>query len=153
MYKRQVFQYSDTASSRAEINLLTRKLEVGRVAIVGLGGTGGYVLDLVTKTPVREIHIFDGDTFSNHNAFRAPGAASLEELRARPFKVQYFHGIYSRMHRGIVPHPVYVDVTNVQVLGDMDFVFLCLEGVAARTLIVTALREACLLYTSPSPRD
>ena len=100
------------------------------------------VLDLVTKTPVREIHIFDGDTFSNHNAFRAPGAASLEELRARPFKVQYFHGIYSRMHRGIVPHPVYVDVTNVQVLGDMDFVFLCLEGVAARTLIVTALREA-----------
>lgn len=140
--EQSVFEYSDTASSRAEINLLTRKLEVGRVAIVGLGGTGGYVLDLVAKTPVQEIHIFDGDTFSNHNAFRAPGAPSLEELRARPFKVQYFHSIYSRMHRGIVPRPVYVDGTNVQLLRDMDFVFLCLEGVAARTLIVTALREA-----------
>lgn len=66
----------------------------------------------------------------------------MEELRARPSKVQYFHGIYSRMHRGIMPRPVYVDALNVQLLREMDFVFLCLEGVAARSLIVLALREA-----------
>jgi tRNA A37 threonylcarbamoyladenosine dehydratase len=65
-----VFKYIDTASSRAEINLIARKLELGKIAIVGLGGTGAYVLDLVAKTPVREIHLFDGDTFFQHNAFR-----------------------------------------------------------------------------------
>src|SRR3989344_6523182 len=47
-----VFKYLDTASSRAEINIATTKLEQTKVAIVGVGGTGSYVLDLVAKTPV-----------------------------------------------------------------------------------------------------
>ncbi|AFZ67176.1 ThiF family adenylyltransferase [Deinococcus peraridilitoris] len=135
-----VFHYRDTASSRAEINLLARKLEVEKIAIVGLGGTGGYMLDLVAKTPVKQIHIFDGDTFSNHNAFRAPGAPTLEDLRDRPQKAAYFHDIYSRMHRGIVCHDFYIEQSNVHLLTEMDFVFICLEGVAARNLVVSALR-------------
>ena len=69
-----------------------------RVAIVGLGGTGSYVLDFVAKTPVQEIHLFDGDEFLTHNAFRAPGAASLEALRRKPKKVDYLAAIYSNMH-------------------------------------------------------
>ena len=53
---------------------------------MGLGGTGSYVLDLVAKTPVWEIHLFDGDAFLQHNAFRSPGAPSLDELEAQPPK-------------------------------------------------------------------
>jgi hypothetical protein len=67
-----VFHYFDTASSRAGITAVTAKLALGTVGIVGLGGTGSYVLDLVAKTPVRKIHLFDGDRMLNHNAFRAP---------------------------------------------------------------------------------
>jgi len=74
-----VFKYIDTASSRAGINVPTQKLELARIAIVGVGGTGSYVLDLVAKTPVKEIHLFDGDVFLSHNAFRAPSAASSDE--------------------------------------------------------------------------
>lgn len=44
-----VFNYIDTASSRAGINAVTRKLELENVAIVGLGGTGSYVLDLICR--------------------------------------------------------------------------------------------------------
>jgi len=70
-----VFKYIDTASPRAEIGAVTAKLAtVNKVAIVGLGGTGSYVLDFVAKTPVGEIHLFDGDEFLQHNAFRTPGA-------------------------------------------------------------------------------
>ena len=69
-----VFNYIDTASSRAEIDVVTNKLKSKRIAIIGLGGTGSYVLDQLAKTPVREIHLFDGDLFLQHNAFRAPGA-------------------------------------------------------------------------------
>src|SRR6185312_8162152 len=57
------FQYPDTASGRVGITNVTRKLELARVGIFGVGGTGYYVLDLVAKTPVREIAIFDDDTF------------------------------------------------------------------------------------------
>jgi hypothetical protein len=123
-----VFNYVDTASSRAEITAVSRRLEIARVAIVGVGGTGSYVLDLVSKTPVNEIHIFDGDVFSQHNAFRSPGAASIDELRQKPRKVAYFAEKYAGMRRGIVPHPYRVDAADADELRDMDFVFLCLDG-------------------------
>ena len=84
-----VFNYTETASDRVGIGALTVLLAYERVAIIGLGGTGSYVLDFVAKTPVREIRIIDGDEFLQHNAFRAPGAPSLDELREAPKKVDY----------------------------------------------------------------
>jgi len=79
----QVFNYWDTASTRVGISAATAKLAHYRVAIVGLGGTGSYVLDLMAKTPVREIHLFDGDQFEQHSAFRAPGAASIDDIAVK----------------------------------------------------------------------
>lgn len=133
------FNYLDTASARAEINPITAKLAEEAVAIVGLGGTGSYVLDLLAKTPVRKIHLFDEDHFLTHNAFRAPGAPTLEELRQQPWKVDYLKALYSPMHRGIEAHPIKVDASNVQVLDPMSFVFLCMEGGSAKRAIVERL--------------
>lgn len=136
-----VFRYHDTASSRAGISDITAKLAGGTVAIVGLGGTGSYVLDLVAKTPVAEIHLFDGDVFSNHNAFRAPGAPTLEELRARPLKVEHLRARYDAMHRAVVAHPVYIGPDTVEQLRAMGFVFLCLDRGEAKRLIVERLTD------------
>jgi hypothetical protein len=52
-----VFKYLDTNSSRAGITALSEKLAIHKIAIVGLGGTGSYLLDLLAKTPVIEIHL------------------------------------------------------------------------------------------------
>jgi len=136
-----VFNYIDTASSRAEINLVTKKLTLENLAIVGLGGTGSYVLDLVAKTPVKKIHLFDGDTFLQHNAFRSPGAPSIDDLKAKPRKTAYLKNLYSKIHRGIVDHAAYVDAGNVEELQKMDFVFLCLDRGTAKKLIVEKLEE------------
>lgn len=136
-----VFQYLDTAASRAGITAATAKLERHKVAIVGVGGTGSYVLDFVAKTPVREIHIFDGDRFSNHNAFRSPGAAALGQLAARPQKVNYLAEVYSHMHRHIVPHDCYVDGSNLDLLADMTSVFICLDKGSPKTAIVESLES------------
>lgn len=136
-----VFNYFDSASSRAGINMVTRKLELGKIGIVGVGGTGSYVLDLVAKTPVREIHLFDGDKFLNHNAFRSPGAPSVDELRIKPEKAIYFKELYSRMHRNIVAHDCYIDAFNIDQLQGMDFVFLCLDRGENKQLIAERLEE------------
>lgn len=136
-----VFKYIDTASSRAGISMVTMKLELRKVAIVGLGGTGSYVLDLVAKTPVKEIHLFDGDRFLQHNAFRSPGAPSLDELQGAPKKVAYFTDRYSKMRRGTVPHEYYIDASNVDELRGMDFVFLCIDGGAMKKIIMEKLEE------------
>jgi hypothetical protein len=134
-----VFHYFDTASSRAGIMTISTKLAPLRIAIVGLGGTGSYVLDLVAKTSVREIHLFDDDLYLQHNAFRAPGAASLDDLRRQLTKVQYLHDLYAKMRSGIVPHPVRIDEANVHLLHGFDFVFVCVDEGSVRKLILDTL--------------
>jgi ThiF family len=136
-----VFNYLDSASSRAGITDVTKKLELAKVGIVGLGGTGSYVLDLVAKTPVKEIHLFDGDRLLNHNAFRSPGAPTLEELVEKPFKVAYFQKRYSAMHRHIVAHEFFIGKENVDQIQTMDFVFLCLDQGGPKRLIVERLES------------
>ena len=133
------FVYGDTNASRANITGISGRLANQKVAIVGLGGTGAYLLDYLAKCPVKEIHLFDDDYFDTHNAFRCPGAASIEDLNTRPRKVQYLHAIYSHMHKGIVPHCERVTVDNLSVLDEMDFVFISVDSVAARTAIANHL--------------
>jgi hypothetical protein len=136
-----VFYYLDTASSRAGIGGVTDRLTMNHVAIVGVGGTGSYVLDFLAKTPVREIHLYDGDILYSHNAFRAPGAPSLEELRAKPTKVAYLTAQYSRMRRGIIPHEYFLDESNAHELAPADFVFICIDSGEAKRPIVEKLEE------------
>ncbi len=141
-----VFRYIDTASTRARISVVTDKLAMGKVAIVGLGGTGTYVLDLIAKTPVKEIHLFDGDMFSQHNAFRSPGAPSVDVLRTKPQKVNYFADLYSKMHRYIFPHDGYLDASNVEQLRGMDFVFLCLDKGSTKRSLIEALEAIAIPF-------
>jgi len=133
------FQYLDTASSRAGIGAMARKLEQEIVGIIGLGGTGSYVLDFVSKTHAPEIHLFDGDVFGQHNAFRAPGATAIEGLVLRPLKVDYFKSEYDHFRRGIHAHGVYLDDTNAAQLENLTFVFLCMDAGPAKAHIVSAL--------------
>lgn len=136
-----VFHYLDTASSRAGIANLTDKLRTGPVAIVGLGGTGSYILDLLAKTPVAEIHLFDQDQFLQHNAFRSPGAPSKEDLAAAPYKVDYLANIYSRMRRQVVAHPVAIDETTVDALNEMAFVFIAVDHGPTKGIIINRLES------------
>lgn len=130
-----IFNYWDSASTRAGILAVTAKLAHSRVAIVGIGGTGSYVLDLMAKTPAQEIHLFDGDKFEQHSAFRAPGAAAIEDIEARMPKVEYFANIYTKMHKGIIPHFFYIDDDNLSELDNFDFVFLCVDKGGVRKML------------------
>lgn len=134
-----VFNYVDTATGRAGLGALAEKLAQDTVAIIGLGGTGGYVFDLVAKAPALEIRLFDADEFMSHNAFRAPGAASLEELRELPLKVDYWAKIYSRMRNGIVPHPVAIDATNADLLDGVTFAFICIDDGPSKKAVIDKL--------------
>lgn len=122
-----VLKYPDTNSSRAGISLITDKLKNQKIGIIGIGGTGSYLLDFVSKCPVNEIRIFDNDEFLLHNAFRSPGAPEEEVLKETPKKTQYFHSIYSRMHSNIVIRDKYIIESNLSELQDLNFVFICID--------------------------
>ena len=119
--------------------MISAKLKGLKIAIIGLGGTGSYVLDFVSKTEVSEIHIFDGDEFLQHNAFRTPGAASKEHLDAKPKKVSYLHGVYSKMHKGIISKDHHILDSNLEELSGMDFVFICIDEGQIKKQIVEKL--------------
>ncbi|WP_164126206.1 ThiF family adenylyltransferase [Sphingobacterium luzhongxinii] len=134
-----VFQYIDTNSSRANIDMINAKLENQKIAIIGLGGTGAYILDMVAKTPVKAIHLYDGDSFDQHNAFRSPGAAAIEVLNKNPRKAVYYQEQYSNMHKHIHTHDYYVTKENLLELDQMDYVFICVDKNSVRSLIADYL--------------
>lgn len=133
------FIYTETASGRAGIGALTSRLEEDVIALIGTGGTGSYILDFLAKTPVKEIRLFDGDEFLQHNAFRAPGAPSLEQLEQAPTKVEYLTSIYSKMRRGIKPHEEALQEHNLHLLDGITFAFLSIDGGEAKKIIVEKL--------------
>lgn len=134
-----VWRYDDTNASRAGIIGINERMLGYKVAIIGLGGTGGYLLDYLAKTEVAEIHLYDEDVFNTHNAFRAPGAPSIEQLNSQPFKVDYFGEIYGRMHTGIIPHRIRITKDNISELDDKDMVFICIDNPSVRNFISTYL--------------
>jgi ThiF family len=135
------FKYLDTASSRAGIGQLAERLAFEHIGIIGLGGSGSYVLDFVSKTSVAQIHLYDADPFLTHNAFRAPGAPSIEQLNERPLKVRHLAAIYGNMHSGIVAHETAIDTSNADQLRGLTFVFVAIDDAPAKAPIIEKLLE------------
>lgn len=141
-----VFKYLNPSPSNAELESVSKNLKDLKIAIIGLGGTGSYILDFIAKTPVKEIHLFDGDIFVSKNAFRAPSVASVETLKQMPKKVSYYYEIYSNLHKRIVTHDYYVTAAVLDELLPMSFVFICIDRGSARKLIVKKLVSSSIPF-------
>lgn len=141
-----VFKYEDTASSRVHLGAFNQKLIHQRIGIIGLGGTGSYVLDFVAKTHVKEIHLFDGDLFLQHNAFRAPGAASGQAIERKQKKVHHWAEVYAAMRNGIVIHDHYLDDPTLDSLQGLNFVFLCMDSGEAKKAVMSKLQDMDLSF-------
>lgn len=135
------FTYVDTASSRAALGAVNAAVKGQSIGIIGLGGTGSYVLDLVSKCAVDAIHLFDDDVFEQHSAFRAPGAATIDDLRSRCRKVDHFASVYRSIHRHVFSHAVRMEPGTLPLLDPLDFVFLCIDDAEAKPPILRRLAE------------
>ena len=131
------FKFQDTLTSRAQITDLSGKFKDEVVAIIGAGGTGGYVLDLIVKTPVREIRLFDLDRYHIHNAFRSPGSSVAEEFDQ--LKVDVYKKRYESFRDGIVTKNIFVDETASDEFEGVTFAFVCVDKGSSRKGIVDLL--------------
>lgn len=122
------FHFPDTNSGRGGMTVINNRVTSQKVAILGLGGTGSYVLDFLAKMPIAEIHMFDGDVLLSHNTFRAPGSPSIEQLREMINKAVYHAETYSRMHKGIQPHDYHMTEARLSELDPFNFVFICMDS-------------------------
>lgn len=133
-----VFKIHDTLSSLAEIGDLSAKLKNDVVAIIGLGGTGSYLLDFMAKTPVKEIRAFDFDDFHVHNAFRSPGRLAPDVEFGKP-KVEVYRSRYDGFRSGLSMTQKFVDSSAGESLEGVTFAFVCVDKGEARARIFDLL--------------
>ncbi|MBU0825479.1 MAG: ThiF family adenylyltransferase [Alphaproteobacteria bacterium] len=132
-----VFKFRDMLTARAEIDDLTAAFNDEVVAVIGLGGTGGYVLDLMVKTPVREVRGFDADGYHVHNAYRSPGRLLGEELGMT--KAEVYANRYENFRHGLKIETKFIDSGSHDELIGVTFAFVCVDKGTARAAIVDLL--------------
>ena len=132
-----VFKFNDTLTSRAEIGGLSIKFKEDIIAIIGLGGTGSYILDFLVKTPVKEIRGFDGDDFHIHNAFRSPGKTQGDDFGKS--KAEVYKNRYDEFRHNFNTYPKYINADSIENLQDVTFAFVCVDKGSSRREIFELL--------------
>lgn len=157
--RKNPFKIPNTFEARAALAPVQDRIRDHRIAIIGLGGTGAYVLDLVAKTPVEEIHLLDPDEVDWHNFMRAPGAPTEEEIESKRkeslCKVDYYYSKYDALREGIHLHAVRVDDLDIyrEFLLDLaiDYAFVCIDQLTKgdsprQDVVYRALNEAAVPF-------
>ena len=132
-----VFRFHDTLTSRAEITDLSQKFHDDVIAVIGLGGTGSYLLDFMVKTPVQEVRGFDGDVYHVHNAFRSPGRTEENEF-TRP-KADVYGARYANFRDNLMIKSTYINADSSHELDEVTFAFICVDKGSSRAAIFDVL--------------
>jgi hypothetical protein len=132
-----VFKVRDTFSAKAELTDLNRLLADDHVAIIGLGGTGSYVLDFIAKTPVKAITAFDYDIFEVHNAFRSPGETNFGDFGN--LKTDVYRRKYDGFRHALHFQKLKVGRTDDANLVGVTFAFICIDEGESRAAICDML--------------
>lgn len=127
-------------------NSLTREeqtlLAGSRVSIIGLGGLGGGVLEMLARIGVGSLFLIDGDRFDTTNLNRQilatedlVGHPKAEVAKARVMAVNSSVRVTSCNE--------FLDNKNVDaIVGDADLVIDCLDSVDTRFLLEDACKRA-----------
>lgn len=136
-------RFPDTMSARYHMNDLSSLLRGKKVAIIGLGGTGAYILDFISRTHLDRIALFDDDKVHIHTIFRIPGfiPQAIGELKVDALARQY-----GQWHTGLDPVPERITPENIERLRDFDFVFVSVDDGPARRHIVEWLSANGIPY-------
>ena len=136
----RIFKFQIASEDARDIQLWRDRARGQQIGIVGLGGVGLWILDLMSKTDVREIKIWDGDEIEGRNLVRAPGWASQDAIGKN--KAECFGEQYGRMRTGISIRGQYWHSDNPEDTFDgLDFVFVAVDKTETRTALCERLEE------------
>ena len=136
----RVFEFEIAGEDSRDMRAWRDRARGQRIGIVGLGGVGLWILDLMSKTDVSEIMIWDGDEIEGRNLLRAPGWAGQDAIGKN--KARFFGEHYQRMRKGITIYPEYWQPDEpADVLGDLDFVFVAVDKAETRTALCEKLEQ------------
>ena len=130
------FKYLDMNVFRSGTRGIEQTISEDIVAVIGVGGSGSYLVDILAKTNIKELHLYDDDVLSYHNAFRVPGAAEASELTGQVKKVHWLMNQYAPVREeGIHAHPKQISGENLTELGRCTMVFIAVDHLDVRRAI------------------
>lgn len=132
-----IFKFQDTMTSRAQIGDLNAGFAGERVAVIGLGGTGAYLFDMLVRTPIPEVLAFDSDVYHVHTAFRSPGR--LEPVELGRNKAEVYAGRYDNFRHGLSVQMAHIDAETAHLLDGVTFAFVCVDKGRSRSGIFDVL--------------
>lgn len=107
------------------------------VAIVGLGGLGGYVCEFIARQNYKKIILIDGDKFDESNLNRQ---LECNKKTLGNYKVDcYENRIKTISNIDVVSYKEFLIKRNLKYLDGCDLVFDCLDNIDDRLL----LEKAC----------
>ena len=131
------FKVRDTFSARAEITDLNQLVASDRIAVIGLGGTGAFVLDFMVKTPVASIDAYDFDIFKVHNGFRLPGEVPMDQF-GHP-KTEVLRRKYEPFRHRLTFQNKRIGAGDEALFAETTFAFVCIDDGEARAEICEML--------------
>ncbi len=119
------------------------RIKKARIAIFGVGGLGGPVLEQLVRSGCEYINICDNDKFIGSNLNRQ--LCYNEDIGT--FKIDFFHKITKKINPNINIEKYYrIDKENIaSILKDVNIAVLCLDDPLA-SIIIT---RACLKHKIP----
>ena len=134
------FHYTDTSAYRNGTRGIEKKIEDEIVGIIGVGGSGSYLVDVLAKTNIKEIHLFDDDAMETHSAFRVAGGARAEELGVNKAKVDWHEERYCVVRKeGLHIHRIRVDDESLELLDGCTTVFITVDDLEVRRRLQRAI--------------
>lgn len=115
----------------------TRLLQQLSVAVIGVSGTGGPVVEQLARYGVRELVLVDPDTVEEKNLNRIPNA-TLEDAYNRAAKVEVQARAIRAMGLGTTVISIAKDLHHPDVVkrvAECDVIFGCMDGVEGRHVL------------------
>ena len=130
------------ALSREECELLQRKT----VAVIGCGGLGGHIIELLARVGVGTLRVVDGDVFDSTNLNRQ--LLSREAVLGKSKVLEAAERVRSvNSQVAVEAVPEFLTENNAQtILSGCDAVVDGLDSIAARRVLAMACRRAGIPY-------
>ena len=130
----------ETGLTRSAIGDMDGLFRKEKLAVIGAGGTGGFIVDMIAKCDVASIDIYDDDIVSQHTQLRWPGVVNRNVVEEHRNKAEYLAQIYaSRTNRNIRGHALRVGGSNLTFFRDKTMVFVAVDRGRDRREILTGL--------------
>ena len=118
------------------------KLASSRVAVLGLGGLGGGVSEMLARTGVGHLTLIDGDVFEpsnlNRQLFCTEDVLGVSKAKSAEKRIQ---AVNSQVKITAV-HQHADDDTLYDLIKDCDLVVDCLDSIPARFMLEQAAKKA-----------